>query len=819
MMKSNSTSGVGGSTTSSTSSSSSSSSSTSSRLAAPAKQDLSPINYDSERELQRQFEDIANEFKMKDSRDWSYRYKALIQLQKILAGNAIEFKSFMPQLRALSPGLVEQVTELRSTIVKEACAAVTLAATRLKARFEPLALLYVQALLKVVIVKVAIIAEAAHSTLKAILSSVPTKGLLASILIASGDQHNESLRRRACDYLLQILGRAIEEPGMVLMSSVPSVESSISKLLVDGGSDIRVNARLCFWAYLELSEERALAMLYDYTSTTQKNLFSMVDTLPQSQKDLATKIQQSILQEDQDQLLVGESTDLDFDMSDFKKEPVQSTQPTTQPTTRAKTPTSSSTIPSGRQSGLKGRVPTGTSSTTTTSSTSTSSIPQRRSGSSLGMTAPSIPRSKSSLGINKSTGSSSSSTSSSSPSISSKASSSSPNVSSSNLSGRYSSIGSRISQPSPASGKSSLAQTLKTSQTKAAAISSYQQKQQQPPPSLTKSKSNPSLTSSTSSTTTTTASSSSTAPPKPIGRSVSSPTTGTLLKKSAATPPSTSTTTTTTTTTTATSLSRSAISPTSNTKVPASTQLSKSTIETSSASSSSSRTLEALTQRVKALNDAPPTAKKTSRKSIEINDGNQVINEAELLLNRSVGDIGDVEDLIQYSNTLVESLANIESEIDSLNPDSSQFKEISDALEDNLLDAKRGLSLIDDDVGNELRLEDLELDDIVTGGGGNGADGVVDISSNGVKPIGSNNNNNKRQSTKLKRNNSNENFNWIEDSVDQGLIEDDLLDFDDDDDLINNDRHNLIVAEDSNEFGKANGVGGGGSILDTLESS
>ncbi|EFA74719.1 hypothetical protein PPL_11750 [Heterostelium album PN500] len=813
--------GGGGGGASSTSTSSLSSTS---RLNQPVKHDMSPIDFDSEKDLQKQMEEISAEFKLKESRDWSFRYKALIQLQRVVAGNAVEMKNFVVLLRQMSPGLVEQVTELRSTIVKEACAVVSQVATRLRSRFEPLALLYMNALLKVVVVKVTIIAEAAHNAIKSILNSVQTKTLLANILIASGDQHNEALRRRASEYLLIILGRAIDEPDMVLMSSVAAVEAAISRLLVDGGSDIRANTRLCFWAYLELSEERALAMLYEYTPTTQKNLFSMINTLPPSQHQLALKIQQALLEEDQDQQLMTESTDLDFDMNDFKKDQSTTTTTTTSssiPTSRAKTPTGGSSIPTGRQSGLKGKISTTTTTTTTTPtglSSSTSSKPSSStaSGSSLrGASTSSTVRSKSSLGMTKTTTTPVSSTS-------SRASSASPNVSSSNLSGRYSSIGSRISQPT--TGKPTLAQTLKSSQTKLAAITNLQQKQQQQPASLTKSKSSTSLggTSSTStpSSSTTTTSSSTISKRTTSPSSTTKTTSASSLSKSTVNPTTTSNSLTKSirpsTTTSTASLSKSTIGSTS---LPSTSSTPTKTPVTSvtSTTTSSSPTVARLNEKMKALSTSTSASKPTTsvakRASKEIDE--HLLKEAESILDRDVQDIGDVDDLIKYSNTIVESLAKIDMEIDSLQD--SQFNEISDALATNIRDAKRGLSLIDDDPNNELKLEDLELDD-------NDDD---DDDNNDNDNTNTRQKNLSRSSSigelalrggggsTLRRQNSNEDFNWIEDSVDQTMIGDDLLEFDDnqllDDQLTNhhhhhlngkkkNDRHNLITDDDDDIY-------------------
>ncbi|EGG13822.1 hypothetical protein DFA_11583 [Cavenderia fasciculata] len=106
-------------------------------------------------------------------------------------------------------------------------------------------------------------------------------------------------------------------------------------------------------------------------------------------------------------------------------------------------------------------------------------------------------------------------------------------------------------------------------------------------------------------------------------------------------------------------------------------------------------------------------------------------------LSRDVTAINNVEDLMQYSNTLVESLANIEMEIDSLN-ESNQFNQISDALANNIRDARK------------VKKEDDE-------------------------------------------------FNWVEDSVDQALIEDDEIDFGESSFKKNNNNNNDDLNQSDND--------------------
>ncbi|EGC33610.1 hypothetical protein DICPUDRAFT_20262, partial [Dictyostelium purpureum] len=227
-----------------------------SRLFSTPKIDSSPINFENEKELTKKLEEITSDFKNKE-KDWSFRLKSLQVLQRIINGNAIEFKGWSMLLRSLTSGLIEQLLELRSTIVKEACQSVSLLCQRMKGKFEPFAQLYIQPLIRMVPVKTTIIAESAHQTIKDIIENVQTKNIFQVFLDGSVDQHNEQLRKRCCEYIYIVINRAIDLEGMILLSSIPALEKSIQKLLVDAASETRQIARYCFWSYIELNEKSA----------------------------------------------------------------------------------------------------------------------------------------------------------------------------------------------------------------------------------------------------------------------------------------------------------------------------------------------------------------------------------------------------------------------------------------------------------------------------------------------------------------------------------------------------------------------------------
>nr|Q54VQ0.2 RecName: Full=Uncharacterized protein DDB_G0280205 [Dictyostelium discoideum] len=792
------------STSSSPSSSSGSGSSTNtvgSRLFTQTKVDNSPLDFENEKELQKKLDDIVSEFRNKD-KEWTFRLKALQILQRIINGNGIEFKGWSSMLRSISPALIEQLTELRSTIVKEACASVSLLGFRMKSKFEPFALQYTQALIRMVPVKTTIISESAHQTLKDILESVSTKNLLQTFLDASLDQHNEQLRKRCSEYIYIVLSRAIENDGMILVSSVPALEKSIQKLLIDGASETRQMARYCFWAYSELNEKSATLFYTHFTPTTQKNLFTVQEHLKGDQLEFCEKLKNSLFEEEQHQKMVEDSNDLDFDLNDFKKDNNNNNNNDNNnnnntSTTRSKTPTT------GRASGLKIRSSTNTTPTTTTTTTTTttpnktqsSSSTSLRSGSSIGnrtevsssikrpLDASNIIRSKSSLGTTRKdviTGGSGGgggggmSTSSQSPisktpttMITKTASSSSPNLATSTQSGRYSSIGTRAITTSLSKQSSSSNLTRSLPPIIKSPISPPGPTP--PAPTLTKSKSTPSsplstptpskLSSSTNTTTSTSTTTTSTTPTRRISSSTtSSPigsTTTSALKR-----PSTLTSTPKSSSSSSSSSSSATLS---STKTPSTTATNSTT---------SSATKKSFITKTNPTDEQTTTPKSITKTTTTTTTANSTSTSS---IKRRSDNVDEID---------IESL-----EI-SLNQDNKlAFNEISDEISNNLRDAKKGLSFYE----KELTLDDLENNN----------------NNNSNSNSNSNSNNNSKRSSVSSFTNSikesttaDVDFNWLEDSVHDSLIDDDVLDFDENNNSTyiprnnnNNNNNNNIIKE------------------------
>ena len=105
-----------------------------------------PVPIYSERELSAEFDKLGEQ--LRHASDWAVRSAALRRLQSLVLGGACEYSSFTSHLKALREPLVAQCSELRSSLVREACSALVLISSTLREAFEPFCVEYFPPLLK-----------------------------------------------------------------------------------------------------------------------------------------------------------------------------------------------------------------------------------------------------------------------------------------------------------------------------------------------------------------------------------------------------------------------------------------------------------------------------------------------------------------------------------------------------------------------------------------------------------------------------------------------------------------------------------------------
>jgi hypothetical protein len=195
------------------------------------------------------------------STDWRSRIAALERLRAYLAGGAAGVEGFVALLPRLRDALCAQVQDLRSSIVRLACAAVgeLFAALAGGGGGEALADALVETLVKLNAVSISIIAQSANSCVYTILHN--TRAGWARVvpkLCAAARSRSPVLRARAAEYLLYVLRHWAPS---TLERHAEELGAALGALVGDADPGARAAARAAYWSFAALAPARAEAVL------------------------------------------------------------------------------------------------------------------------------------------------------------------------------------------------------------------------------------------------------------------------------------------------------------------------------------------------------------------------------------------------------------------------------------------------------------------------------------------------------------------------------------------------------------------------------
>ncbi|KAH9109573.1 hypothetical protein LEN26_010641 [Aphanomyces euteiches] len=202
--------------------------------------------------------------------EWSRRVEAMQRLQALVAGGAALQPIFASTLRQLRETLCEQVGDLRSAVLREACTTIAVIANAMGDAFNTHAEFFVAALLKSTIVTIQIIAVSADSCLKSIVRSTQTGyPKVMTKLIDGARSRNQVLRLHCVDYLTMAFSLW---HVVVLERAADSMAALLPHILCDAQADVRLAARRCFWSFHRIFEARAESVRMQLDSSTQRRL-------------------------------------------------------------------------------------------------------------------------------------------------------------------------------------------------------------------------------------------------------------------------------------------------------------------------------------------------------------------------------------------------------------------------------------------------------------------------------------------------------------------------------------------------------------------
>lgn len=224
--------------------------------------DYAVLNFNSDKEYQKEIESFL--LITKDNLgDWKKRENALRKFGGIIQGNYAFNPEFFKILNSkIYLNFYAQISDLRSSLMKEACRVFVFASQIYKKDFEPIAdkLFHANYFYKLLACQNRVIADNIHNCMISVLSNVQSGKLLVKIYEQHKTKSNQ-VRIRVCQQMYFCITNYDYE---LLEKHFDVIESLIIKLSPDATSDVRQQARKIYFKYVELnpdSEEGLLNVL------------------------------------------------------------------------------------------------------------------------------------------------------------------------------------------------------------------------------------------------------------------------------------------------------------------------------------------------------------------------------------------------------------------------------------------------------------------------------------------------------------------------------------------------------------------------------
>ncbi|XVF29197.1 hypothetical protein REPUB_Repub15cG0099500 [Reevesia pubescens] len=225
-----------------------------------------PVTLYSEKELIREMEKIASMLIAEN--DWSVRIAAMQQVEALVIGGAVDYPCFHALLKQLVAPLCTQLSDRRSSIVKQACHLLSFLSKELLGDFEACAEMFISVLFKLVVITVHVIAESADTCIKTMLRNCKVSRVLPQIVDHAKHDHNAVLRARCCEYSLLMLEYWADAPE--ILKSADLYKDLIKCCIADAMSEVRSNARRCYRMFKKTWPEHSQQLFLSFDSVTQR---------------------------------------------------------------------------------------------------------------------------------------------------------------------------------------------------------------------------------------------------------------------------------------------------------------------------------------------------------------------------------------------------------------------------------------------------------------------------------------------------------------------------------------------------------------------
>jgi CLIP-associating protein 1/2 len=206
-----------------------------------------PVRCASERELASEVEALLAA--LAATQEWDVRMAALARLEGLVMGGAARVDGFQQALRSLRDALLAQLSDRRSSVVKQACHLLVVLAAALGAEFEPHAEALLPAVFGVVIITIKVMSDAGVACVRGVLRHCPAPKLAVRIAEAARGDRNAKLRAASFEWLAVALEEWGPEADAGLERVATGIEDALKAGVADADSDARALARRGAAAY------------------------------------------------------------------------------------------------------------------------------------------------------------------------------------------------------------------------------------------------------------------------------------------------------------------------------------------------------------------------------------------------------------------------------------------------------------------------------------------------------------------------------------------------------------------------------------------
>ncbi|XP_021907185.1 CLIP-associated protein [Carica papaya] len=227
---------------------------------------IEPVKVYSEKELVREIEKIAST--LVPEKDWPIRIAAMQRVEGLVSGGAADYPSFRGLLKQLVGPLSTQLSDRRSSIVKQACHLLSFLSKELLGDFEACAEMFIPVLFKLVVITVLVIAESADNCIKTMLRNCKVSRVLPRIADCAKNDRSAVLRARCCEYALLILEHWADAPE--IQRSADLYEDLIKCCVADAMSEVRSTARTCYRMFAKTWPERSRRLFSSFDTVIQR---------------------------------------------------------------------------------------------------------------------------------------------------------------------------------------------------------------------------------------------------------------------------------------------------------------------------------------------------------------------------------------------------------------------------------------------------------------------------------------------------------------------------------------------------------------------